>query len=382
MLHTVRRNNESAVIFKETHTWKSGKPMLESISIGWISRLDNNPLKSHCLTLESLIGKDNSVRSWIIQGSSLFPVPFPKSSPCPASENSKNSIHVPSYVFDCCFGLAISPGNLVIAVVRSIDTDLVDPMYQSRSQKAAVEFFWVGGQQLKSSLGKLSECRSETYGGFSEKDVVCWESNILWSLKQFEDVTRPLVLWDILMALLALKVLAVNFLERILSKWFSSWFSGSQQACINLESLNSGVCEVEKKKILMHVRNQTLGSSYYTAVCHPSKIAWVPSGAPQMDKWISLNTAKISDPLKHLAAQICELGRKRILSISEYSVSERCTFCGASVQSWSPETAFCQAGRCDSDSQSHKLQRCAVSMHVCPATSLWFCICCERLIPA
>ncbi|XP_057820924.2 uncharacterized protein LOC131033672 isoform X1 [Cryptomeria japonica] len=385
--------------------------------------------------------QDNSVRSWIIHGSSLFPVPFPESSPGPASENSKNSIHLPSYVFDCCYGLAISPGNLVIAVVRSIDTDLVDPMYQSRSQKAAVEFFWVGGQQLKSSLGKLSECRSETYGGFSEKDVVCWESNILWSLKQFEDVTRPLVLWDILMALLALKVLAVDFFETILSKWFSSWFSGSRQACtlerclihlprllskvscrrihlldvicrrlllagINLESLNSGVCEVEKKEIfdarekskawikLLHSSEHELRerlvylslsailyrASYPRQVCHPSKIAWVPSGAPQMDKWISLNAAKISDPLKHLAAQIRELGRKRISSISEYSVSERCTFCGASVQFRSPETAFCQAGRCDSDSQSHKLQRCAVSMHVCPATSLWFCICCERWV--
>ncbi|KAH9306792.1 hypothetical protein KI387_011196, partial [Taxus chinensis] len=75
--------------------------------------------------------QDNSVRSWIIHGSSLSLVPFPDSSPGLVSENSKNTIDLPSYVFDCCYGLALSPGNLVIAVARSIDTDLLDPMYQS-----------------------------------------------------------------------------------------------------------------------------------------------------------------------------------------------------------------------------------------------------------
>lgn len=382
--------------------------------------------------------QDNAVRSWIIHGSSLLQVPFPESSAGLASENPKNAMDLPSYVFDCCFGLAVSPGNLVLTAIRSIDTDLVDPMYQSRSQKAAAQFFWIGGQQMKLSLGKLSESRSEMYGGFSEKDVVCWESNVLWSLKHFEDVSKPLVLWDVLMALLALKVLTLNLFEMILSKWFSSWFSGSRQACalerclihlprllskascrrihllviicrrlllsdIKTESLSSGLCEVDKKenfdkreqlkawtKLLQGSEHElrerlvyfTLSAitcrAYQQPVSHLGKTAWVPAGAPQIEKWVSLNTAKLPDPLKQLAGQIRELGRKRVACISEYAASERCTFCYASVQFKSPEVAYCQAGRCDSGSQSHKLQRCAVSMQVCPATPLWFCICCER----
>lgn len=383
--------------------------------------------------------QDNSVRSWIIHGSSLLPVPFPDSSPGLASENPKNAMDLPSYVFDCCFGLAVSPGNLVLTAIRSIDTDLVDPMYQSRSQKAAAQFFWIGGQQLKSSLGKLSECRSEMYGGFSEKDVVCWESNVLWSLKHFEDVSNPLVLWDVLMALLALKVLTLKLFETILSKWLSSWFSGSRQACalerclihlprllskascrrihllviicrrlllsgIKIESLSSGLFEVDNKesidrreqlkgwtKLLQSSEHElrerlvyfTLSAiscrvSYVQPVCHLGKTAWVPAGAPQMEKWVSLNSAKVPDPLKQLTGQIRELGRKRVACISEYAASERCNFCNAPVQFKSPELAYCQAGRCNSGSQNHKLQRCAVSMQVCPAISLWFCICCER----
>eukprot|EP01018_Ginkgo_biloba_P013247 Gb_36151 [translate_table: standard] len=312
-------------------------------------------------------------------------------------------------------------------------------MYQSRSQKAAVQFFWVGGQQLKVSLGKLSECRSEICAGFSEKDLVCWESNVLWSLKRLEEVARPLVLWDVLTALLALKHLALNFFETLLSKWLSSWFSGSRQACalerclihlprllskascrrihlldiicrrlmlsgIRIDALNSGQCELDKKeigdgheqlkawmKLLQSSEHElrerlvcfTLSAiscrvSNMQPICQPGKTAWVPAGAAQMEKWISLNISRVSEELKQLAAHVRELGRKRIASISEYAASERCTFCSASVHFKSPEVAYCQAGRCDSGSKSHKLQRCAVSMQVCPTIPLWFCICCER----
>ncbi|THG14156.1 hypothetical protein TEA_020576 [Camellia sinensis var. sinensis] len=40
---------------------------------------------------------------------------------------------------------------------------------------------------------------------------------------------------------------------------------------------------------------------------------------------------------------------------------------------------FCQGVNCsDGVSLSHKLFRCAASMQVCPTTTTWFCLCCQR----
>ncbi|VFQ63678.1 unnamed protein product [Cuscuta campestris] len=51
---------------------------------------------------------------------------------------TRSSVDVPT-AFDSCCGLAVSPGNLVLAVVHGYDTQLLNPMYESRSCKAAVD---------------------------------------------------------------------------------------------------------------------------------------------------------------------------------------------------------------------------------------------------
>ncbi|XP_028551122.1 uncharacterized protein LOC110104927 isoform X1 [Dendrobium catenatum] len=79
--------------------------------------------------------QDNSIRSWIFHGDSLYDAPL--SSNFPASDASSNF----SRVSDLCFGLALSPGELMLAVVRSLDANLQHQMYEKRSQRAVVEFF-------------------------------------------------------------------------------------------------------------------------------------------------------------------------------------------------------------------------------------------------
>lgn len=59
----------------------------------------------------------------------------------------------------------------------------------------------------------------------SERDLSCWESNILWSLQYFEDAENPLVLWDSLAALLEFNKSSPSFVENLLFKWISGWFS-------------------------------------------------------------------------------------------------------------------------------------------------------------
>ncbi|KAL0299748.1 UNVERIFIED_CONTAM: hypothetical protein Sradi_6634600 [Sesamum radiatum] len=165
--------------------------------------------------------QDNSMKSWILVGNSLCEVPNPSHSP-----GLKSSPDVP-YVFDSCFGLAVSPGNLAIAVARKYDVDLLNPMYQGRTHRAAVEFLWIGGQQLDMSSGACPDIDNESFPGLPEKVLIWWECNMLWSLSQYENPSRLLNIWDIVAALLAFKQSAPEYVEHILLKWLTSYF-GSQ----------------------------------------------------------------------------------------------------------------------------------------------------------
>nr|CAD1833840.1 unnamed protein product [Ananas comosus var. bracteatus] len=162
----------------------------------------------HCLYSCS---QDNSVRSWTLHGSHLHQVPFPSNFP-----GIKNSTNL-SQVSDQCFGLALAPGELMVAVVRSLETNLLNQMYQARTQRAVVEFFWTGGQLLE-PLEKNVICGSKP-SELSKRELQCWECNILWSLKNFENGDKLPVLWDTIAALLVLKKLAPTFVRDLLSKW-------------------------------------------------------------------------------------------------------------------------------------------------------------------
>lgn len=343
--------------------------------------------------------QDNCLRCWLLNGDSLSEVPFPSTAPC-----LKSSTDIPN-VSDSCFGVAVSPGNLVLAVARSFDAELLNPMYQAR-KKAAVEFYWTGGQQLDISLHRQLDTDIQSIPGFSEKELSYWESNILWSLNQFECPNKCLVVWDIILTLSAFRQSNSTYVEQILNKWLLGSHMGfytkknlSKISSRKLHLLNilcrrvvlselksdNVICEKEEKWTLWRellrsseeeLRIRLVGLCFtavnrlsYDSIEKSAQHGYFDSmGLAQMEQWVALNNGA-EDQLKLLASEVRKLDMR-----VDYE-EERCSYCSASVQFESPEVAFCKA------IQSHKLSRCAVSMKICPTTTpLWFCICCERWV--
>ncbi|KAK1571297.1 hypothetical protein Q3G72_014717 [Acer saccharum] len=375
--------------------------------------------------------QDNVVRSWILRGSFLSDVPIPSITP-----GLKSSTDLPD-VFFSCLGVAVSPGNLVIAMVRSFDLDTLDHMYEARAQKAAVEFLWIGGQQIDALSGTFPEYGLEAFPDFSKKGLVSWVDNILWSLKQFEHLDKPLVVWDVIAALLAFKRSVPKYVECILVKWLSTLHPESQEGlspekilshvsknvsnissrrlhllniicrCVilselkadqvnsklnNLEGLSGSIEEqLDLWMVLLsnserELRDRLVGFSFSaflyltshsaSSFSHPG--CWYPVGIAQMEQWVARNHEHIRNELKVLASEVVE--HKTRIRSGEYTEEEQCSYCSASVLFDSLDSALCQGSEecIDGVCQTHKLVRCAVSMQVCPTTPLWFCKCCHR----
>ncbi|XVE64485.1 hypothetical protein DITRI_Ditri07aG0104500 [Diplodiscus trichospermus] len=370
---------------------------------------------------------DNFVRSWSLRGSSLTEVPIPSSSP-----GLRSFSDLPD-VFISCLGLAVSPSNLAVAMVRSFDVNQLDQMYEARLQKAAVEFFWIGGQQKDILSNTSLGFDIEASPGFSEKELVYWESNILWSLKQYGHWHKPLVVWDIIAALLAFKRSTPCFVDHILVKWLLKSFghlhvehsvekvlplvckSFSKSASRQLHLLNiicrrvilsevkadelnskllnlAGVDEADfaqDKQLNLwmellssserELRERFVGfgfSAYKTLASNSATYSsepgyWYPLGVAQMEQWIAHNDCLVREQLKVLTSEIKTC--KRTDGI-ELQAEEQCSYCSALVPFDSPEFAFCNGGF----GQKHKLARCAASMQVCPTIPLWLCKCCQR----
>ncbi|XP_073108017.1 uncharacterized protein [Elaeis guineensis] len=373
--------------------------------------------------------QNNSVRSWVMHGNHLHEVPFPSKFPW-----LRNSTDL-SQVSDQCFGLAPSPGELMVAVVRSFDANLLNQMYQARTQKAVVEFFWIGGQSLE--IPSEKHLSSEPSSDLSERDLFDWETKILQSLKTYENVDKLLVLWDIVAALLAFKKINPTFVENLLFKWISSWFLDYQSGITSekiLSHVHSMLPEISSRKIhllniicrrlmlseekagipkgeqhkLSKLNNdeanidlwnnllfknekelqQRLVAFNFAAVlshatCPPKDFPvgtnWFPIGVPQMQQWVADNSGLVHNQLKVLSAKVEELG-SRIHSVCEYTMEESCGFCSASVPFESEEVAWCKCSKTDDGSkESHRLSRCMISMQLCSVTApMWFCICCRR----
>ncbi|XP_064963102.1 uncharacterized protein LOC135581506 isoform X2 [Musa acuminata AAA Group] len=371
--------------------------------------------------------QDNSVQSWVLHGDYLHKVTFP--SKFPGFRNSTNL----SLVSDQCFGLALSPGGLMIAVVRSFDVNLLHQMYQARTQKAVIEFFWAGGQSLEISPDNTGESTL----ALSERDLSCWESNILWSLQYFEDAENPLVLWDSLAALLEFNKSSPSFVENLLFKWISGWFSchlsddSIDKILLHVVSMLS---EISSRKIFllniicrrlmisdakadMHngeqlkssepknegklapwsnllvnneleLQQRAVSFTFRAVLNHASHSSdafqvgkkWFPVGVAQMECWVLLNAGLVHNQLNVLGSELRGLG-SRISSICEYVKEESCSFCSTPVPFESADVAWCEGHKldCSGSKERHRLSRCAVSMRLCSvAAPMWFCICCHR----
>ncbi|XP_060963598.1 uncharacterized protein LOC133033061 isoform X1 [Cannabis sativa] len=367
--------------------------------------------------------QDNYVRCWIWSNDVLSEVPLPSNTPRLRSPSELQLSHT----YASCFGVAVSPGNLVIAMIRNFDEDLLDPMYQKRTQKAAVEFFWIGAQEVS-----VLSNNSSTFAlpGIPVKELSSWEVNILWSLKQYECPSKPIIVWDIVAGLLAFKRFAAKYVEHILIKWLSISYIGSNkyhstekillhiprifsklssrqlhllniicrrvmlselkadQINSKLENLKELDCSDEKLiiwiKLLLsserELRERLIGLNFSTCVSllsNPSTSLSSPPGnrfpvgLAQMQQWVALNRDYVHDPLIVLASEV-QKHEKRLQS-SKNATEEECCYCSAPVPFKSPEFAHCE-----SIGQGHKLARCSVSMEVCLTIPTWFCICCHR----
>ncbi|KAI3668899.1 hypothetical protein L6452_40116 [Arctium lappa] len=360
----------------------------------------------HCLYSCS---QDNSLHSWIIKGDSLHEVPLPSN-----ILGDRISIDVPD-VSDGCSGIAISPANLVVVVVRSFDANLLNPMYQVRSHKGAVEFFWIGGQKLESLLQKDPD---ENFPGFPNMDLVNWGRNILWSLNQYKRLDKPLVLWDMIAALSGFKKSEVSYLEQILVKWLISnlgfeWgpsigtvlphvcrhlsdLTSRQLHLLNVINRNVILCEPkldnvngkeqgsdgEERKLWSkllemsekELRERLVGCSFSATLNLSSRLPvkgyngnWQPVGLAQMLLWVANNDRVVKDYVKLLASEVKKIEKRYVAE------EDQCSYCSAPVPFKDTEVAFCQADKI-------KQARCAVSMIVCPTSPTWVCISCNRRI--
>ncbi|CAH8376762.1 unnamed protein product [Eruca vesicaria subsp. sativa] len=376
--------------------------------------------------------QDNYVRNWILSENTISEVPIPANIPGLSSTSD-----LPDD-FLSCLGVALSPGNLAVALVRSFNVELLNPMYQARSQKAAVEFIWNGAQQSGES-DDSSETITEAILGFSKNEYAYWESNLLWSLNEFKDYSKPLVLWDMIAAMLAFKQSMPEFVELVITKWLSVSYLGFHADIpmedlvpkiskrlsdvpsrllhiLNVISRRVMLSELKTEEInrklqgqrgnseeeidlwlkLLHesereLRERLVGlsfSAYLTAESSlgtdsPSSETWRPAGLAQMQQWVEINHDVIPSQLQTLSLEVKSSLARSTNSKETTSEEENCPYCAAPVNFNSPEEAICESPhqnkkKARSD-QGHKLERCCVSMQVCPPTPLWFCKCCNRL---
>ncbi|XP_044354555.1 uncharacterized protein [Triticum aestivum] len=380
-------------------------------------------LDGHCLYSCS---QDNSAHCWIFEKQKLEEIPVHTN-----FQELKESTDL-SEVSDQCFGLPIAPGQLMVAVVRTLDPNLLDQMYQARTQKAVVEFIWIGGQFLGLPLDKgIYICSPQSGTNF-----LWWGSNIVWSLKKYENGERGLILWDIIVAQQVLKKSAPTFLETLMHKWVPSLLSYDQcdSIIISHRSRNYMISKASLRKL--HLLNivcrkvmlsdhlqyspggeegnnaatdlwtnllvssetellerllaftfaAVLGRISYLRKGVSNDNRWFPVGIAQMDSWVSMNSGEVHNELKSLKSRIKDLG-SRIDSVCEYSVEETCPYCSAPVPFESPEAALCGSGVPDTvPAERHRLSRCAASMRLCSVLQpAWHCACCggmvEKLVP-
>ncbi|KAH1213470.1 hypothetical protein GmHk_14G041426 [Glycine max] len=249
--------------------------------------------------------QDNLVRSWILHENRLDEVTLVSDMP------HDSSICISREAFDSCFGVAVSPGNLVIATVHCLDVEKLNRMYEGRILRAAIEYFWIGGLQVDVQLKSPFSCYIEGNSSYVEKELTYWGTNIIWSLNQYQCHDKPLVLWDIIAALSTFKDNNLKYAEHLLIKWISSSF-------LQLD---------------MDLYPEKLDADQITGI-HKNF-----QKLEEMEQWIALDQEHIHDQLKAIASEVKH--EKRFLS-SRCSAVETCSFCSASVPFESPEFGFCQ----------------------------------------
>lgn len=236
-----------------------------------------------------------------------------------------------------------------------------------RSQKAAVEFLWTVGQRSDISSSEKLNC--EAFSGVSKEELAWWKSNILWSLQRYECFVKPLVMWDIIAALLAINQSAPHFVDDLLIEWLSASFMEScsklsrekvladfsqrlskltsrhlhllNVICrrvilseVKVDDINSNehdhgtTCENQEEQVRFwmdllstserELRERLVGINFACSslISHieanksPSGY-WYPSGLSQMEQWVG--RAQVRDQLRLLASQAHLYGKRYLV---------------------------------------------------------------------
>ena len=192
---------------------------------------------------------------------------------------------------------------------------------------------------------------------------------MLWYLSQYEHLDKPLVVWDIVAALLAFKQSAPNYVELTLVKWLSvsnveshlghsagkvlshasKTFSNTSTRKLHLFNIicrrvvlselkadkinikqpnveEIGGAEEEKLKLWRdlllcserELRERLVGFAFSTVLGLMSYLAakvskaqgWDPVGLAQMENWVELEYDHVQDQLKLLASEVGDLDRR------------------------------------------------------------------------
>ncbi|KAG6550067.1 hypothetical protein Mapa_008023 [Marchantia paleacea] len=369
-------------------------------------------------------GQD-SLKIWELLKAELRPVSFPDWSavfPIAMSPDLCSSDAMQSF-----FGVALSHNCLALATVRDLDSDVLDQMYQARSQKAVLQMFWLGSTptEIKRNVGSVKG------KGMTPNDIARWRVSVVSALQHLEDTKAPLVLWDVMTALSLLRqAVGGEVVVGTLSEWLLSWTRGEDAVCAveipesqarNFEkAVSEASCRqlhilnvIYRRILLVHLKPEAINTStskyipptqtastvtkeeklwrkcvylvehelrqrlIYLRLC---KAAHEEEELKQVQKdglsdtlltvnWVLENSSSVLPELSKVATQLRKSHRNLCRSLSD-----SCPYCESTVAFESPEFASCQG----SGDKKHLFRRCCVSMQVCAQTSQWYCRCCER----
>ncbi|OAE32276.1 hypothetical protein AXG93_1865s1340 [Marchantia polymorpha subsp. ruderalis] len=217
-------------------------------------------------------GQD-SLKIWELWKAELRPVSFPDWSavfPISISPDLCSSDAMQSF-----FGVALSHNCLALATVRDLDSDVLDQMYQARSQKAVLQMFWLGSTptETKRNIGSVEG------KGMTPSDIARWRVSVVSALQHLEDPKAPLVLWDVMTALSLLRqAVGREVVVGTLSQWLISWTQGedavsaveipenqarnferavSEASCRQLHILNV----IYRRILLVHLKPEVINTS-------------------------------------------------------------------------------------------------------------------------
>lgn len=162
-----------------------------------------------------------------------------------------------------------------------------------RTQKAVIEFLWIGGQQLDLTLNTLSDFEFEAFPGFPETELISWENNLLWSFSKYEHTNKPLVIWDVVAALLAFRQSIPNYADYVLFKWmrnlFGSEFDVSPAISSKISELFSNITSTQLHILNVIIRRVFLKQLKAAQVnCKQQDFEGLDGAVEQQNFWLKL----------------------------------------------------------------------------------------------